>query len=64
MVPVNDESAMVVDEAATDDGSSGGTPVTVLVAVKDVALPAGVSQVDFDAALAAGGRRDISHPTS
>ena len=61
MVPVNDESAMVVDEAATDDGSSGGTPVTVLVAVKDVALPAGVSQVDFDAALAAG--REKGHLT-
>jgi RNA polymerase primary sigma factor len=49
MVPVNDESAMAVDEAA-DDGSA----MTVLVAVKDLALPAGVSQVDFDAALAAG----------
>ncbi len=61
MVPVNDESAMVVDEAAADDGSSGGTPVTVLVAVKDVALPAGVSQVDFDAALAAG--REKGHLT-
>ena len=48
MVPVNDESAMAVDEVADD-----GSPVTVLVAVKDVPLPAGVSQVDFDAALAA-----------
>jgi RNA polymerase primary sigma factor len=53
MAPVNDESAMAVDEAV-DDGSTAGTPATVLVAVKDVALPAGVSQVDFDAALAAG----------
>jgi RNA polymerase primary sigma factor len=52
MVPVNDESAIVVDEAADD-----GSPVTVLVAVKDVALPAGVSQVDFDAALAAGRKK-------
>jgi RNA polymerase primary sigma factor len=60
MVPVNDESAMAVDEPA-EDGSSGGTPVTVLVAVKDVALPAGVSQVDFDAALAAG--REKGHLT-
>jgi RNA polymerase primary sigma factor len=60
MVPVNDESAMSVDEAA-DHGSSGGTPVTVLVAVKELALPAGVSQVDFDAALAAG--REKGHLT-
>jgi RNA polymerase primary sigma factor len=53
MVPVNDESAVAVDEA-TDDGS----PVAaVLVAVKDDALPAGVSQVDFDAALAAGRKK-------
>src|ERR1700689_4253534 len=56
MVPVNDESAMAVDEAAED-----GSPVTVLVAWKDVALPAGVSQVDFDAALAAG--REKGHLT-
>ena len=56
MVPVNDESAMAVDEAADD-----GSPMTVLVAVKDVALPAGVSQVDFDAALAAG--REKGHLT-
>ena len=38
-----------------------GDTVTVLVAVKDVALPAGVSQVDFDAALAAG--REKGHLT-
>jgi RNA polymerase primary sigma factor len=57
MVPVNDESAMAVDEAADDDSSAA----TVLVAVKDVALPAGVSQVDFDAALAAG--REKGHLT-
>jgi RNA polymerase primary sigma factor len=56
MVPVNDESAMAVDEAADD-----GSPMTVLVAVKDVALPTGVSQVDFDAALAAG--REKGHLT-
>jgi RNA polymerase primary sigma factor len=56
MVPVNDESAMAVDEAADD-----GSPMTVLVAVKVVALPAGVSQVDFDAALAAG--REKGHLT-
>jgi RNA polymerase primary sigma factor len=54
MVPVNDESAMAVDEAAD-------ATVTVLVAVKDVPLPAGVSQVDFDAALAAG--REKGHLT-
>ncbi len=61
MVPVNDESAMAVDEAVAANGSSRGAPVTVLVAVKDVALPAGVSQVDFDAALAAG--REKGHLT-
>jgi RNA polymerase primary sigma factor len=60
MVPVNDESATAVDEAA-DDVSSGGTPTVVLVAVKHVALPAGVSQVDFDLALAAG--REKGHLT-
>jgi RNA polymerase primary sigma factor len=60
MVPVNDESAVAVDEAA-DEGSTGATPATVLVAVKDVALPAGVSQVDFDVALAAG--REKGHLT-
>src|ERR1700722_12837942 len=47
---------MAVDETA-DDGSA----MTVLVAVKDGALPAGVSQVDFDAALAAG--REKGHLT-
>jgi RNA polymerase primary sigma factor len=60
MVPVNDESATAVDQAA-DDASSGGTPTAVLVAVKHVALPAGVSQVDFDLALAAG--REKGHLT-
>src|SRR3984957_13986442 len=47
---------MAVDETA-DDGSA----MTVLVAGKDTALPAGVSQVDFDAALAAG--REKGHLT-
>jgi RNA polymerase primary sigma factor len=47
MVPVNDESATVVDDDAA-------VTSPVLVAVKDTALPAGVSQVDFDAALAVG----------
>jgi RNA polymerase primary sigma factor len=61
MVPVNEESAVVVDEA-TDDGSSDATPATVLVAVKNVALPAGVSQVDFDAALAAGREKGTLTP--
>jgi RNA polymerase primary sigma factor len=60
MVPVNDESAVAVDEAI-DDGPTGAKSVSVLVAVKDDALPAGVSQVDFDAALAAG--REKGHLT-
>jgi RNA polymerase primary sigma factor len=50
MVRVNDESVIVVEDAGTH-----GAPATppVLVALKD-ALPDGVSQVDFDAALAVG----------
>ena len=51
MVQVNDDSAMAVEEAR-----NGASPAaaTVLVAVKDDPLPAGVSQVDFDNALAVG----------
>jgi RNA polymerase primary sigma factor len=45
MVRVNDESAIAVDDGATSP---------LLVAEKDDALPVGVSQVDFDAALAVG----------
>jgi RNA polymerase primary sigma factor len=48
MVQVNDDSAMAVEEAANE------VSITVLVAVKSEALPIGVSQIDFDAALAAG----------
>jgi RNA polymerase primary sigma factor len=48
MVQVNDDSAMAVDDAANEVS----TPV--LVAVKSDPLPIGVSQIDFDAALAAG----------
>jgi RNA polymerase primary sigma factor len=48
MVQVNDDSAMAVEEAANE------VSITVLVAVKSDALPIGVSQIDFDAALAAG----------
>jgi RNA polymerase primary sigma factor len=51
MVPVNDESAIAVDEDVEEKSS---TKAPTLVAVKDRALPAGVSQVDFDAALEAG----------
>ena len=60
MVQVNDDSAMAVDEAVLTTVPPAGT-ATVLVAVKDDALPAGVSQVDFDAALAAG--REKGHLT-
>jgi len=48
---VSDDSAIAVDEAV-DDVSTAAAPV--LLAVKGDALPAGVSQIDFDAALAAG----------
>jgi RNA polymerase primary sigma factor len=48
MVQVNDDSAMAVEEAAND------VPTPVLVALKSDPLPVGVSQIDFDAALAAG----------
>jgi len=48
MVQVNDDSAMAVEDAANEVA----TPV--LVAVKSDSLPIGVSQIDFDAALAAG----------
>jgi RNA polymerase primary sigma factor len=49
MVQVNDDSAMAVEEA-----SNSASTASVLVAVKDDQLPAGVSQIHFDAALAAG----------
>jgi RNA polymerase primary sigma factor len=57
MVRVNDESAIVVDDSGSDE--RGATP-SVLVALKS-ALPDGVSQIDFDAALAAG--REKGHLT-
>jgi RNA polymerase primary sigma factor len=50
MVGMNDESVIVVDAAGTN-GATASAPV--LVALKD-ALPDGVSQVDFDAALVVG----------
>jgi RNA polymerase primary sigma factor len=58
MVRVNDDSAIAVDDVA-DDVATASAPV--LTAVKDGTLPAGVSQVDFDAALAAG--REKGHLT-
>src|ERR1035437_2904668 len=58
MVQVSDDSAIAVEEAE-DDVTTSIAPV--LVAVKDAALPAGVSQIDFDAALAAG--REKGHLT-
>jgi len=59
MVQVNDDSAVVVEEAATGVSSPAAA---VLVAVKDDRLPAGVSQVDFDAALAAGRAKGALSP--
>ena len=50
---MSDETAMVFDEA--DQSTLTPTPIAPpLAAVSDVALPLGVSQLDFDAALAAG----------
>jgi RNA polymerase primary sigma factor len=48
-VQVNDDSAMAVEEA-----SNSASTASLLVAEKDDQLPAGVSQIHFDAALAAG----------
>jgi RNA polymerase primary sigma factor len=53
---VNDDTAMALERA--DDGDAAANANTpVLVAVMDDALPAGISQVDFDAALAAGRKK-------
>ena len=59
MVQVNDDSAMAVEEA-----SNGSSPASasVLVAVKDDRLPAGVSQIDFENALAAGRAKGVLSP--
>jgi len=56
MVQVSDESAIVMDESAADaqEGAS-------LTSAKGDDLPSGVSQVDFDAALAVG--REKGHLT-
>ena len=53
MVQVSDDSAMAVDEP--EDDATANTPL--LVAVKNDALPPGISQVDFDKALAAGRKK-------
>ncbi len=59
MVQVNDDSAMAVEEAR--NGSSPAS-ASVLVAVKDDRLPAGVSQIDFENALAAGRAKGALSP--
>ena len=51
MVPVKDDSAIAVEDTEDDVHVASAS---VLVAVQDSTLPAGVSQVDFDAALSAG----------
>jgi RNA polymerase primary sigma factor len=56
---VSDDSAMAVDEVADEVSAA---PSAVLVAVKGDALPAGVSQIDFDAALAAGREKGTLTP--
>ena len=58
-VRVSDDSAMAVDEAVEEDPTPSAT---VLVAVIGDALPAGVSQVEFDAALAAGREKGTLTP--
>ncbi len=59
MVQVNDDSAMAVEKAANDASTA---TASVLVAVKDDSLPAGVSQIDFDTALAAGRAKGALSP--
>ena len=59
MVQVNDDSAMAVEDRR--NGRSAA-PAAVLVAVKDDRLPAGVSQVDFDNALAVGRAKGALSP--
>ena len=59
MGQVNDDSAMAV-ERGTNGSSTASAPL--LVAVKDEPLPLGVSQVDFDAALAAGRAKGVLSP--
>ncbi len=59
MVQVNDDSAMAVEEPR--NGASAAS-AAVLVAVKDDRLPAGVSQVDFDNALAVGRAKGALSP--
>jgi RNA polymerase primary sigma factor len=56
---VSDDSATAVDEAA-DDIPTAGAPV--LVAIKAEPLPPGVSQIDFEAALAAGREKGALSP--
>jgi hypothetical protein len=58
-VRVSDDSATAVDEAA-DDIPTAGAPV--LVAIKGETLPPGVSQIDFEAALAAGREKGALSP--
>jgi RNA polymerase primary sigma factor len=48
---VSEESAVVIDDENVD---APGAPSDTLAPIAHVALPAGVSQVDFDAALATG----------
>jgi RNA polymerase primary sigma factor len=52
---VSEELAIVIEEAAVAVPSPSVPPA--LVAIPDAPLPAGVSQVDFDAALAAGRKK-------
>jgi RNA polymerase primary sigma factor len=59
MAQVNDDSAVAVGRV-TNEVTTASAPL--LVAVKDEALPLGVSQVDFDAALAAGRAKGTLSP--
>jgi RNA polymerase primary sigma factor len=58
MVQVNDDSAMAVEEARNGVSTASAS---VLVAVKED-LPPGVSQIDFEAALAAGREKGALSP--
>jgi RNA polymerase primary sigma factor len=57
---VSEDSAIAIENGGTDDASSSDSPDS-LASISHVALPDGVSQLDFEAVLAAG--REKGHLT-
>jgi hypothetical protein len=52
---VSEDSAIVIDDEGIDARPASGSPSSeVLAPIAHVALPAGVSQLDFEAVLAFG----------